>query len=105
MAPPMLRGQIVPRTWIEHQQRLYPNDPQFDPDDYEAFDLDKVYYRYLPGGRSGEHSDQTSFWNHQLGSYFDLGTVFTMIAGLLNVMAIWDAGAGPVVQESDKQKE
>lgn len=104
MAPPMLRGQIVPRTWIELQQRKYPNDPEFEADDYEAFDLDRVYYRYLPGGGMGEHPDQTSLWNYKLGSYYDLGTVFTMIAGLLNILAIWDAGAGPVIQVQPQEK-
>ncbi len=61
MAPPMLRGQIIPRAWLEQQQAAHPNDPQFDPDDYESYDLDRVYYRYVPGRQIGEHTDQTSF--------------------------------------------
>ncbi len=97
MAPPLLRGQIVPRAWVEQQQLRYPNDPEFAADDYESHDPERMYYRYLPGGRMGDHPDQTSLWNYKLGSYYDLGTVFTMIAGLLNILAIWDAGAGPVI--------
>jgi hypothetical protein len=31
----------------------------------------------------------------ELHRYFELGTVFTMIAGLLNVLAIYDAWGGP----------
>jgi hypothetical protein len=33
--------------------------------------------------------------------YFELGTLFTMIAGLLNVLAIYDAYAGPVMGTPD----
>jgi hypothetical protein len=54
-----------------------------------------------------DRTDQLGYWNYQLGSYFDLGTVFTMIAGLLNVLAIWDAWGGPALpppksDDSDK---
>ena len=33
--------------------------------------------------------------------YFELGTLFTMIAGLLNILAIYDAYAGPVMGAPD----
>lgn len=35
-------------------------------------------------------------WYRELHRYFELGTVYTMIAGLLNILAIYDAFAGPV---------
>jgi hypothetical protein len=41
--------------------------------------------------------DELATWNLQYHTYFDLGTLFTMIAGLLNVLAIYDAYAGPMV--------
>jgi len=34
---------------------------------------------------------------NRLHHYFELGTVFTMIAGLLNILAIYDAWGGPVI--------
>jgi Family of unknown function (DUF6677) len=34
----------------------------------------------------------------RLGRYFELGTIFTSIAGLLNIVVIFDAYAGPVCQ-------
>ncbi len=37
--------------------------------------------------------------NYELNVYFDLGTIFTMIAGLLNILAIYDAYGGPVLPE------
>ena len=38
-----------------------------------------------------EYDQWSSDWNRA----FELGTVFTMIAGLLNILAIYDAWRGP----------
>lgn len=42
-------------------------------------------------------------WHKTLNRYFDLGTVYTMIAGLLNLLAIYDAWGGPVQMEEEKK--
>jgi hypothetical protein len=49
--------------------------------------------------------DELAGWHEQLSSKFDLGTLYTMIAGLLNVLAICDAFAGPFVPAPDEEKE
>ena len=41
--------------------------------------------------------DELAKWNYELGEYFEIGTVFTVIAGLLNILAIYDAYGGPLV--------
>lgn len=41
----------------------------------------------------------------KLHRYFELGTVYTMIAGLLNILAIYDAWGGPVILEEDRRRE
>lgn len=41
----------------------------------------------------------------KLNNYFDLSTTYTEIAGLLNVLAIYDAFAGPVFLLSSKKEE
>ena len=38
----------------------------------------------------------------ELHRFFELGTVYTMVAGLLNVLAIYDAWGGPVVSETKR---
>jgi hypothetical protein len=43
-------------------------------------------------------------WHHRLNMRFELGTLYTMIAGLLNILAIWDAYGGPVISEPGKQE-
>ena len=44
-----------------------------------------------------QHPDELAKWNYDLGDYFEIGTVFTVIAGLLNILAIYDAYGGPLV--------
>jgi hypothetical protein len=48
--------------------------------------------------------DQLSDWHYRLNMRFEMGTLYTMIAGLLNVLAIWDAYGGPVVGEPGKKE-
>ncbi|RIK80816.1 MAG: hypothetical protein DCC68_10205 [Planctomycetota bacterium] len=73
--------------------------------------------RELPNGEFEYHKDELAYWNLSIED-FELGTVYTMIAGLLNVLAIYDAWAGPVMllpgdpkkrkkegEEGDKPKE
>ncbi len=54
-----------------------------------------------------DRDDELAGWHRKLAGNFDLGTLYTMIAGLLNVLAICDAFAGPFVpaSEDDKKKE
>ena len=40
--------------------------------------------------------DELASWHETLGFAFELGTLFTTVAGLLNILAIYDAYAGPV---------
>jgi hypothetical protein len=52
--------------------------------------------------------DELAKWNYDQGEYFEIGTVFTVVAGLLNLLVIFDAYGGPLVitpPEEDKDKE
>lgn len=52
--------------------------------------------------RSGEELSQ---WQSENARNFELGTVYTMIAGLLNVLAIFDAWGGPMQPIPAKRKK
>jgi hypothetical protein len=39
--------------------------------------------------------------HEQLGTWFELGVVYTMIAGLLNILAIYDALEGPAYADEE----
>src|SRR4051812_42709636 len=44
-----------------------------------------------------QHPDELSKWNYEYGEYFDIGTMFTVIAGLLNGLVVFAAYGGPLV--------
>lgn len=60
--------------------------------------------RPLPDGGVEQHKDELAYWNLVIED-FELGTVYTMIAGLLNVLAIYDAWAGPVMPLPDERRK
>lgn len=49
--------------------------------------------------------DELARWHLEGHAYFELGTLFTMIAGLLNVLAIYDAYAGPMIAAHEETKD
>jgi hypothetical protein len=49
--------------------------------------------------------DTLARWHSETGFYFELGTLYTMIAGLLNVLAIYDAHSGPVFTAPEKKRD
>ena len=49
--------------------------------------------------------DEQAEWHKRYHSFFELGTLYTMVAGLLNVLAIYDAYAGPFLPEPDDEKD
>jgi hypothetical protein len=51
------------------------------------------------------HPDELAKWNYDLGENFEIGTVFTVIAGLLNILAIFDAYGGPLVIAPAEEKK
>lgn len=50
-------------------------------------------------------NDELSQWHLKYHAFFELGTLYTMIAGLLNVLAVYDAYAGPMVITSDDESD
>jgi hypothetical protein len=109
MAPPVLLGQIVHRDWRDAllaEQRVprkHPNADPFSPAGGGRF-------QYTGGMTLNRFYDwnveanQLSMWHLQYGSMFDLGTVFTMIAGLLNVLVVFDAWGGPMAPDQRVEK-
>lgn len=56
---------------------------------------------FMVGPRSTRDLDA---WNKVTASGFDMGTLYTMIAGLLNVLVIFDAYAGPLPPPVPKKR-
>ncbi len=49
-------------------------------------------------------TDDLSQWNAETASGMDMGTLYTMIAGLLNMLVMFDAFAGPLPPPTTKPK-
>ena len=52
-----------------------------------------------------ESEDELAFWHKTLEAKFELGTLYTMIAGLLNILVVCDAFAGPFLASSDNKEK
>jgi hypothetical protein len=66
--------------------------------------LGKNFMAPPQGASDMERMDELSARHYKLNIRFELGTLYTMIAGLLNILAIWDAYAGPVISEPPKKE-
>ena len=49
-----------------------------------------------PRNFNASSRDELAEWHYDFHFKYEVGTLFTMIAGLLNILAIYDAGCGPV---------
>jgi hypothetical protein len=106
-APPLQYGQEVPRAWAQAQVAAGNFDADDFPDLQHQEPTDYVsYLRSVNGDDSRKQNavvnprepySQLSDWNNKMGSGFELGTMYTVIAGLLNILAIYDAWGGPVM--------
>lgn len=98
LVPPLARGQAVSEAFA---RRLVGTDPDVTAEDFRR--QPGVGMRYEPRHSGG----QLSLWHRRLGRSFDIGTLYTMLAGLLNLLVIYDAWAGPMrsVRPDDKNEE
>ncbi len=91
MAPPLAGGQYVSRSYAD---RLATSDPDIDAEDF----FDRPPLKQFRG-------EQVSHWQRRLGRWFDIGTLYTMLAGMLNVLVIYDAWAGPLGTPTDADRK
>ena len=94
------------QAWRERQgkqplfgyDRNFMRPPRMDPQQVDFTTIDKA-------GNSVQHPNELAKWYYDLGDMFELGTVFTVIAGLLNILAIYDAHGGPLVIVPREEKK
>ena len=56
-------------------------------------------------GHMTRHPNELAKWTVEYHPYLEIGTVYTMIAGLLNVLVVCDAVAGPLIIKPHKKEE
>jgi TM2 domain-containing membrane protein YozV len=103
MAPPVLIGQAVPADWAREQMAIGPEAGYFADGDFKAlYNVPPDKLIYAPQGIPEESKiefmqNELSVWHAKYSFKYDLGTTFTMVAGLLNLLVIFDAYAGPML--------
>ncbi|MBQ2621217.1 MAG: TM2 domain-containing protein [Thermoguttaceae bacterium] len=69
----------------------------------------KLEYANLSAESLAEQNSKYNYTFHQirksLNKDFELGTLFTTIAGLLNLLVVFDAAGGIVIETEDKKKK
>ena len=81
---------------------------QIDPADSANFDGEPIYDGFMapPAGDIDVNNlDVLGVWNQEMGHRFDIGTLFTIVAGVLNLLVIYDAFAGPAVIRNEQNKD
>lgn len=58
-----------------------------------------------PAPGDPNRNDELAHWHKQYHMYWELSTLYTLVAGLLNVLAIYDAYAGPVLPAPEEEKD
>ena len=81
-APPLRPGQLVSPAYAA---RLARTEPGVGADDF----FDRPPFKQFK-------RDQLSIWQRRLGRRFEIGTLYTVIAGMLNVLVVLDAFVGPL---------
>ncbi len=106
---PALPALVQRQRVVEHKTPFFGNDryfmrPPYDNPPAGAFRFESK--DQTDPNHTVQHPDELAMWNYELGDYFEIGTVFTVIAGLLNILAIYDAYGGPliIIPPDDKKK-
>jgi len=86
-APPLRPGQFVSAAYAE---RVLSREPGLEAN---AF-AERPPFKQCA-------IDQLSVWHERLGRGFDIGTLYTVLAGMLNLLVVYDAWAGPLREASD----
>lgn len=88
-APPLVPHQAVSTTYAARLER---------------HDAGVTFYRDPRDGTLRSNTDQLSAWYVRLGRFFDIGTLYATIAGLLNMLVVYDAWAGPLGLSEEEKK-
>jgi hypothetical protein len=78
-----------------------------DPQDYEPLGLVEgtIPRGYFDQFQAPLSDEAMQHLNGKLGRYYELALVYTWIAGLLNILAVWDAMQGPAYGYGDEVPE
>lgn len=107
MAPPVIIGQEVPAEWARAQMQRGKIDGDFEEGDFVPSNNPRymLLARYSNYNRqlltdpyfNDYYSNQLSEWHAKYDYKYELGWLFTAVAGLLNFLVVFDAYRGPAL--------
>ncbi|MEM8865543.1 MAG: DUF6677 family protein [Planctomycetota bacterium] len=99
-------GAVAVPAVIERQRFLSDKQPLFGgwfwPPKQSGRDVEPTIDSV---GGEVQHPNELAKWNYEMGFYFELGTIYTVVAGLLNILAIYDAHSGPLITATPARKD
>ena len=57
----------------------------------------------IPNKPDPNKQDALGRWHLEYKHFFELGTLYTMVAGILNLLAVYDAFCGPAILTADQR--
>ncbi|MEM7454329.1 MAG: DUF6677 family protein [Planctomycetota bacterium] len=98
-------GRIVSKNFPGKKTDL--SYSRVDPDVLAISTEDSLKDGFMapPAGPKKDTNDVLGMWHSELRHNFELGTLFTVVAGLLNLLAIYDAFCGPAILTPDQKKK
>ncbi|MEM7311632.1 MAG: DUF6677 family protein [Planctomycetota bacterium] len=61
------------------------------------------HYMYPPADPKEQTHDEKAMWHQKAGQWFSMGTLFTMVAGIMNLLVVFDAYSGPAFGSPESQ--
>lgn len=91
----------LPPNWFDKEFEIVEPDSDYEGETY------KDGFMAPPDGPISTESEQVdtiAMWHRDMKQLYDLGTLFTIVAGLLNLLVVYDAYAGPMVISPTEKK-
>ena len=87
------------------RHRMLNNEPLLFGSEFMAPPRNKPVPWKDDSGHMTRQPNELAKWTVQYHPLFEIGTVYTMVAGLLNVLVICDAAAGPLIIKPHKKED
>lgn len=98
-------GAVAIPGWLERSRYMEGQDAMLVPALYPppGADRGKVITSIDQVGNEVRHPDGPAKRRYDLGFRFEVGMVYTVIAGLLNLLVVYDAHSGPMLPDEEKE--
>jgi hypothetical protein len=93
---------LLERYPKDHPKRFRPIEPS---DSYTGRTLKDGFMAPPAGEIDVDHMDVLGMWHYEMKHRFEMGTLFCIVAGLLNILAIYDALAGPAIMTAEQKEK